>query len=138
MSRRAFYRLALLCTVVLAMATVGWAKTYPMTSTGAVPGAAGNVNVSKAKHGNIQIVVKVRHLSKPGMLTPPANTYVVWLQGEGAQPQSLGEMKVGDNLKGALRASTPLGNFTVFITAEIDSQTTTPSNQVVLRARVQE
>ena len=138
MSKRVFYRLALLCTVVLVMATVGWAKTYPMTSTRAVPGAAGDVIVSKARQGNIQIAVKVRHLSKPGMLTPPANAYVVWLEGEGAQPKSLGEMKVGDDLKGELKASTPLGNFRVFITAETDSQTTTPSDQVVLRARVQE
>ena len=81
--------------------------------------------------------MEVEHLAKSGNLTPPANSYIVWLQHEGS-PQSLGELKVGDDLKGELKATTPLNNFTVFITAETNSQTTVPSNQVVLRATVQQ
>ena len=72
------------------------------------------------------------------MLTPSANTYVVWLQQEGSQPQSQGELKVGDDLKAELKATTPLNNFKVFVTAETDSQTTIPSDQVILRATVQQ
>jgi hypothetical protein len=138
MNRQIFYRLALLCGVVLAVATVGWAKTYHMTSTSTVPGAAGNVYVGKEKNGNIKVDVKVSHLAKPGRLTPPANNYVVWLQQEGSQPQSQGELRVGDDLEGELKTTTPLKNFNVFITAESDSQTKTPSDQVVLRVTVQE
>jgi hypothetical protein len=138
MNRRISYRLALLCGVVLAVATVGWAKNYHMTSTSIVPAAAGEINVDKEKNGNVQVHVEVEHLAKPGKLTPPANTYVVWLQQEGSQPQKLGQLKVGDDLKGELKATTPLNNFKVFITAETDSQTTIPSDQVVLRATVQQ
>ena len=138
MNRQIFYRLALLCGVVLAVATVGWAKTYHMTSAKTVPGAAGNVYVAKEKSGNIKVDVKVSHLAKPGRLTPPANSYVVWLQQEGSQPQSQGELKIGDDLNGELKTTTPLNNFNVFITAETDSQTKTPSDQVVLRATVQQ
>jgi hypothetical protein len=138
MNRKMFYRFALLCGAVLAVATVGWAKTYHMTSSKTVPAAAGEVNVAKEKNGNIRVDVKVKHLAKPGNLTPPANTYAVWLQQEGSQPQSQGEMKVGDDLNGELKTTTPLKNFNVFITAETDSQTKTPSDQVVLRARVQQ
>jgi hypothetical protein len=138
MNRRTFYRLALLCGAVLAVATVGWAKTYHMTSTNIVPSAAAQVNVDKEENGNIKVDVKVQHLAKPGRLTPPANSYVVWLQQEGSQPQSLGELKLGDDLKGELKATTPLKSFDVFITAETDSQTKFPSDQVVLRATVQE
>jgi hypothetical protein len=138
MNRQIFYRLALLCGVVLAVATVGWGKTYHMTSTNTVPAAAGNVYVGKEKNGDIKVDVKVSHLAKPGRLTPPANNYVVWLQQEGSQPQSQGELKVGDDLEGELKTTTPLKNFNVFITAETDSQTKTPSDQVVLQATVQE
>ena len=138
MNRKLFYRFALLCGAVLAVATVGWAKTYHMTSTSTVPGAAGNVYVGKEKNGNIKVDVKVSHLAKLGRLTPPANNYVVWLQQEGSQPQSQGELKIGNNLKGELKATTPLKNFNVFITAETDSQTKTPSDQVILQATVQQ
>jgi hypothetical protein len=138
MNRKLFYRFALLCGAVLAVATVGWAKTYHMTAAKTVPAAAGEVNVAKEKDGNIRVDVKVKHLAKPGNLTPPANTYVVWLQQEGSQPQSQGELKVEDDLDGELKTTTPLKNFNVFITAETDSQTKTPSDQVVLRATVQQ
>jgi hypothetical protein len=109
-----------------------------MTSMKIVPAAAAELNVGKEKNGNIQLDVKARHLAKPGMLTPPGNSYVVWLQQEGSQPQSLGELRVGDDLKGELKATTTLNNFNMFITAETDSQTKTPSDQVVLRATVQQ
>jgi hypothetical protein len=138
MNRRISYRLALLFGVVLAVATVGWAKSYHMTSTSIVPAAKGEINVDKEKDGNVQVHVEVEHLAKPGKLTPPANTYVVWLQEADSQPHSLGQLRVGDDLKGELKATTTLNNFTVFITAETDSQTRIPSNQVVLRATVQQ
>ena len=138
MNRKLFYRFALLCGAVLAVATVGWAKTYHMTASKTVPAAAGEVNVAKEKNSNIRVDVKVKHLAKPGNLTPPANTYVVWLQQEGSQPQSQGELKVEDDLDGELKTTTPLKNFNVFITAETDSQTKTPSDQVILQATVQQ
>jgi hypothetical protein len=148
MNRKIFYRFALLCGAVLAVATVGWAKTYHMSSSKTVPAAVGKVYVTsrqgglkfwaKEKNGNIRVDVKVKHLAKPGNLTPPANTYVVWLQQEGSQPQSQGEMRVGGDLNGELKTTTPLKNFNVFITAETDSQTKTPSDQMVLRATVQQ
>ena len=138
MNRNIFSRLVLLGGAVLAVASVGWAKTYHMTSMTTVPGAAGEVNVAKEKNGNIQIDVNVTHLAKPGQLTPSANSYVVWFQQEATQPQSQGQLKIGDDLKGELKSTTTLNNFKVIITAETDSQTKFPSEQVVLRATVQE
>jgi len=138
MNRQIFSRVALLIGAVLAVATVGCAKTYHMTSMKIVPAAAGEVNVAKEKDGNIQVDVNVIHLAKPGMLTPPANTYLVWFQQEGSQPQSQGELKVGKDLQGELKSTTTLNHFNVIITAETDSQTKTPSDEVVLRATVQQ
>ena len=43
MNRNIFSRLVLLGGAVLAVASVGWAKTYPMNSMTTVPGAAGEV-----------------------------------------------------------------------------------------------
>jgi hypothetical protein len=47
-------------------------------------------------------------------------------------------LKIGDDLKGELKSTTTLNNFKVIITAETDSQTKFPSEQVVLRTTVQE
>jgi hypothetical protein len=138
MKRQIFSRLALLAGAVLAVASVASAKTYHMTSMTTVPGAAGEVNVAKEKNGNIEIDVSVTHLAKPGMLTPSATSYVVWFEEEGSQPQSQGQLRIGDDLKGELKSTTTLNNFRVIITAETDSQTKSPSDQVVLRATVQE
>jgi hypothetical protein len=82
--------------------------------------------------------VKVNGLAKPGRLTPAAKTYVVWVQQEGSQAKSQGELKVGNNHKGDLKAATTFHTFNVFVTAETESQTKFPSEQVVLRATVQE
>jgi hypothetical protein len=133
-----FLRAVLLCAALLVLTPIGWAKTYHMTASTTVPGASAELNVGKEKNGNLQIELKVDHLAQPGRLTPSASTYVVWLQQEGSQAQSQGELKVGSDLKGELRTATPLRDFNVFVTAETDSQTKSPSDQVVLRATVQQ
>jgi len=138
MNRKIFYPSVLLCGAVLALAPAGWAKNYHMTASNIVPGASAELKVNKEKNGNVQFELKANHLAKPGRLTPPANTYVVWLQQEGSEPQSQGELKIGDDLKGELKGATPLHSFKVFVTAETDAQTKSPSEQVVLRATVQE
>jgi len=138
MNKKTICRLALLCAVVLAVGTVGWAKTYHMSATNIVPGAAAELNVEKEKNGNVQVVVNVKHLAKPGLLTPPANSYVVWFQQQGSAPQNQGELKIGNDLKGELKSTTSLVNFNVFVTGETDPRTKTPSNQLVLQATVQQ
>ena len=138
MNRKIFYLSVLLCWALLALAAVVWAKNYHMTASNIVPGASAELTVSKEKDGNVRFELKAHHLAKPGRLTPPANTYVVWLQQEGSEPQSQGELKIGDDLKGELKGATPLHNFKVFVTAETDAQTKFPSEQVILRATVQE
>jgi len=138
MNRKTFYRFALVCGAVLAVATIGWAKTYHMNSMKIVPAAAADVHVGKDKNGNLQVEISAEHLAKPEKLSPSANIYIVWFQGEGSKPQNQGELKIGNDLKGELKATTPLKSFTVFITGETDSQPKTPSDQVVLTATVRQ
>ena len=138
MNRKIFYFPMLLCGAVLALAPSSYAKTYPMTASNIVPGATAQLQVAKEKNGNIQLEVKATGMAKPGRLTPAATTYVVWVQQEGSQPTSQGELKIGDNHKGDLKTATTFRTFKVFVTAETDSNVTLPSEQVVLRATVQE
>jgi hypothetical protein len=138
MNRKIFYLPMLVCGAVLALAPAGYAKNYHMTASSIVPGATAELQVDKEKNGDIKVELKANHLAKPGRLTPSANSYVVWFQQEGSQPQSQGELRIGDDLKGELKSTTTLLDFKVLVTAETDSQTKFPSEQVVLRATVQE
>ncbi len=138
MNRKMFYFPVLLCAAVLALAPACYAKTYHMTASNIVPGATGELQVDKEKDGNTQVELKAEHLAKPGRLTPSANAYVVWFEQEGSEPQSQGELKVGDDLKAELKSTTALHNFNVLVTAETGPRTRVPSERVVLRATVQE
>jgi len=138
MNRKMFYFPVLLCAAVFALGPTCYAKTYHMTASNIVPGATGELQVDKEKDGNSQVQLKADHLAKPGRLTPSANAYVVWFQQEGSQPQSQGELRVGDDLKAELKSTTALHNFNVLVTAETDPRTKAPSEHVVLRATVQE
>ena len=130
---------ALVCLGILMFATLaGWAKTYHFASTKIDPSAMGDVDVSKDKNGNAVVTLRVEHLAKPTMLTPPSTMYVVWFQQPGSDPENQGILKVGDDLRGQLRSTTPLHSFDIFVTAETDPTTRIPSDQVLLQTKVQE
>ena len=93
MNIKIFYRLALLGAAVCVVSTAGYAKNYPMTASNEVPGATAQLQVDKEKDGNIQLEVKANGMAKPGRLTPAAHSYVVWVQQEGTDAKSQGELK---------------------------------------------
>jgi hypothetical protein len=135
---RSHFCIPALCVVILGLSSIAMAKTYHLTSTPLVPAATGDVDVSRDQNGNFEIQLKVSHLAKPGVLTPPATAYIVWFQEQGSEPESQGELRVDDNLKGELKTSTPFHNFDVFVTAEGDKQARTPSGRMALRSSIQE
>jgi hypothetical protein len=138
MSTKMFCIPVLLCGAVLALAPAGYAKNYHMTASETVPGATAELRVDKEKNGDVQVELKADHLAKPGRLTPSASVYVVWFQKENSPPQIQGTLRVGNDLKAELTSTTTFHNFTVLVTAETDSQPKFPSEQVVLRATVQQ
>jgi len=113
------------------------AKSFPLAAGPSNPAATGKVEIGKDKNGNVEVTIKTEHLAKPAMLTPPANTYVVWFQEPNGEPINQGQLQVDKNLKGEFKTTTHLQNFEVFVTAETDPNTKVPSSQVVLKANVQ-
>jgi hypothetical protein len=49
-----------------------------------------------------------------------------------------GFLRVGDDQKGELKLTTTASHFSIFVTAENDPKTKTPSNRMALRSDVQE
>lgn len=129
-----------LTAAVLAWAMLGLVAcsghVIHLNPTTLVPAAQGRVQVSRDQNGNIVCQLSVKHLARPASLTPPRNTYVVWIQSDSAAPQSQGELRVTQNLQGQMRFITTLPRFDLFITAENNARVTAPTGPEVLRASV--
>ena len=129
--------IASLAIGLLTLTNVAIAKKYPLTADKSVPAARGQVDVGRDKNGNTKVELEVEHLAGPENLTPPRTTYVVWFQESGAEPLNQGALKPNKSLKATFKSITPLKNFAVFVTAEADPNTKSPSGSEVLRASVQ-
>lgn len=123
--------IALLLVTVLA-----WAREDRLTSTGVAPAAQGKVITNTDSNGNTEVEVQVEHLAHPQSLKPAKEAYLVWIQPSGQSPQLLGALRVGDDMKGSVKGSTPFTNFDVIITAEDQLKTDMPSSTVVLKGNV--
>ena len=139
MKGKASYVLVFIAVAMLALGVTAWAKTYAFQATSIVPGATGQVDAKADKTGgNTMVTIRVDHLARPTLLTPPANEYVVWIQPEDGSPLNQGVLQVGDNEKGDLKMTTTASKFKVMVTAETEPHPKSPSNRVVLQTEVQE
>jgi hypothetical protein len=124
--------------IALLLPLLAYARKYPLTATPVVPGAKGYVDVGKDKNGNTEVTLKVEYLPKPSSLTPPAETYIVWFRRQGSEPESKGQLKVDDNLRGEFKTTTNFQNFDVIVTAETERVPKVPTGPQVLRATAQQ
>ena len=123
--------------ISLLVPMLAYARKFPLTATPVVPGAKGYVDVGQDKNGNTEVDLKVEFLAKPSSLTPPAETYIVWFRQQGSEPESQGQLKVDDNLRGEFKTTTNMKNFDVFVTAENERVPKAPTGPEVLRATIQ-
>ena len=131
-------KLYTICLTFALLCTVGYAaKNYPMTAAAFVPGARGDVEISKDKNGNTKLKMSVQHLANLENLSPRASAYVVWLQERVGKAENKGQLKLDKNLSATFKTVTPFKSFDVFVTAEQDFRATAPSGQEVLKATIQ-
>jgi hypothetical protein len=133
--RRSIFASAAMLALLLA-SVLAWAREDKLTNTGVAPAAAGKITTGTDQNGNTSVEIKVEHLAQPQSLKPSKQTYLVWIQPSGQSAQLLGALKVGDDLKGEVKGSTPFKDFDVIITAEDQLKADTPSSTVVLKGNV--
>jgi hypothetical protein len=129
--------IVLMAIAFMAVTSVATAKKYPLTADKSVPAARGQVDVGRDKNGNTKVEIEIEHLAAPENLTPPKTAYVVWFQERGSEPLNQGTLKPNKSLKATFKSITPLKSFDVFVSAESDPNTKSPSGSEVLRASVQ-
>lgn len=130
-------KFALLIAIAIVLTAVAWSREDKLTNTGLTPAAEGKVVTSTDRNGNTEVEVQVKHVARPQALTPPRQSYLVWVQPRGMQPQLLGALRVNEDLEGSLKATTTYKDFDVLVTAEDNLKTETPSSTVILKGTVE-
>jgi hypothetical protein len=117
---------------------VASASDAPLRVSDLLLGGEGKVSFEHDRNKNTKFSVHAKHLAKPESLSPPRNTYVVWVQGRGKDPQNAGMLRVNDNLDGTMSGTTPLQVFDIFVTAEDGVNVDRPAGPEVMRGSVQQ
>jgi hypothetical protein len=119
------------------LATAAWGREDKLTNTGIAPAAEGKIITDNDRNGNTGIEIHVKHMATPQSLTPARQSYLVWVQPRGKDPELLGALRVNSDLEGSLKAATTYKNFEVFITAEDNMKPDAPSSTVILKGTVE-
>jgi hypothetical protein len=113
------------------------ASTMNFTNSPIVPAAEGKAKIKKDKNDNYIVDIEVVNLADAKKLSPPKNTYVVWMETEGNQAKNIGQIQPSTGLlsktwKGELKATSTSKPTKIYITAEDDGNTQFPGMQTVL------
>lgn len=130
-----FNSIALMLFLALTLGACSDKMTFQNSSV--VPAASGDVKVKKDKNDNYQITVNVANLAEPKNLSPSRDVYLVWMESDRNLTKKLGQIKIGSGmfskgLTGQVTATEAEKPERVFITAENDADTMSPSTNVVL------
>jgi hypothetical protein len=109
----------------------GGGTTVDLKSSGLIPAATGEAKV-EAKGSVTTIEVKVRELALPTPLGTEFLSYVVWAVSPEGRAVNLGEVRPDKNGGGALKVTTQLQSFSLFVTAEPYPFVRQPSEMLVL------
>jgi hypothetical protein len=139
MGERTMHRrtVTLLLLFSFLLATAAWGREDRLTNTGTAPAAEGKIITDNDRNGNTGVDIEVKHMATPQSLTPARQTYLVWVQPRGKDPELLGALRVNEKLEGSLKAATTYKTFDVIITAEDNVKPDTPSSTVILKGTVE-
>jgi len=104
------------------------------------PAANGKVKIKKDQNDNYNIEVSIKRLSPANKLTPPAKTYVVWIETDQNETKNIGQINsssslLSSKLKASLTAVSPSKPTRLFITTEENGTAFYPGSRVVLTTK---
>ncbi|UJR80869.1 hypothetical protein [Sandaracinus amylolyticus] len=130
--------LAIAFTTLAAYAAgCGGARNYTVRGSQRDPGADGRVQVEHIDGGNNLITFSGTNMTPPDRLGSGFTRYVLWVR-TGSAPASMEANVAYDpsSRTGRATATTPHQRFTVMITAERATETSTPSDTVIFQQNV--
>lgn len=126
-----------LIAVFILFAFSSCAKKLVFSTSAITPAASGDVKFQKDKNNNYRVDVSVRNLAPSGKLTPPRETYIVWVETESNGVKNIGQINTSKgmfskSLKASLTAHIPFKPQNVFITGEDSQNVQYPGSMVIL------
>lgn len=124
----------ILSFIFAAVLVTACSKKVVFPDSQVLPGADVELTIDRNKNNNYELEMELENLAQPGRLTPPRETYVVWLVTERHGTINIGNLRPSNRNKASLTTVTPYKPIRVFITAEDKQEVISPSSQVVLNS----
>lgn len=107
---------------------------FPVSSV--TPAAVITANVKQDKSNNYTISVTAKNLASADRLSPPKNTYVVWIETRDSGVKNIGQLKGKNDKTSTLETLTPFDPVVILITAEDDGTVSYPTGIEISRTSV--
>ncbi|MFB9842069.1 hypothetical protein [Mucilaginibacter ginsenosidivorans] len=121
---------------LIVFAVSSCAQKLKFANSSVVPAAEGTVKIKKDNNNNYNIEIDVIRLADPKRLSPPKETYVVWIETENNMAKNIGQLKSSSGMfSSALTASistvSPVKPTKIFITAEDSGDVQSPGEVIL-------
>jgi hypothetical protein len=114
-----------------------YAAKIDFLNSSVIPSARGTVKVKQDKFNNFILKIQLENLAEAGRLTPPKNTYVVWMVTVDQDTINIGQVQTSTGmfskkLKAYLETKSSFRPVKIFITAEYDPNLQSTDSEVVM------
>ena len=121
---------------VVTMFGLGCAQKVALRNSPDVSAAVGEAKITRDENKNAVVEADIQHLAPPENLKPPKKVYMVWAQSPDGKNMPLGQLTVGADRRGRLKATTPMQMFRIIVTAEDIPTPKFPSPQIVFSSNM--
>ena len=111
-------------------------KTTEFPVSTVTPAAVISATVKQDKSNNFKISVTAKHMASAERLSPPKNTYVVWIETKDNGVMNIGQLKGKNDKTISLETLTPFDPIVIIITAEDEGDVSFPSGIEISRSTV--
>lgn len=111
-------------------------KTTKFPVSTVTPAAVISATVKQDKSNNFTISVTAKHLASAERLSPPMNTYVVWIETRDNGMKNIGQLNGKNDKTATLETLTPFDPTVIIITAENEGNVSYPSGVEISRSIV--
>jgi hypothetical protein len=123
--------------IMIAISISSCTKKIAFLTSSVVPAARGDVQVHKDKNMNYVIHVHISELAEISRLSPPRQSYVIWMVTDDDVTKNIGKInsKMGGMSKQLNASFETVSAFKpnkIFITAEDDASVQFPNSQIIL------
>ncbi|WP_373059089.1 hypothetical protein [Zunongwangia sp. H14] len=125
---------AVITCFMAALLLTGCSQKITFPGSKVIPAAEAKLNVDKNSNDNYKLELRIKNIADPERLSPSRKYYIVWMETRKNGTIKMGNLNVNRKNQAELDYSTPYKPERVFITAENNQNTSSPSRKVVLNS----